>query len=85
MFYENFFSQQVKRCAINTYKHAIYEFPNKLPNGKRLRILGNKEISGKSQNQNPMEVSPVNSPPTKMNILSILAKHSWKKKIKLFP
>ena len=32
-----FFSQQVKRCPIITYKHGIYELPNDL----RLRILGN--------------------------------------------
>ena len=27
----------------------VYEFPHKLPNDLRLRILGNKEILGKSQ------------------------------------
>ena len=42
MFYQIFFSPQVKWCAIITYKHGIYE----LPNGLRLRILGNKEKSG---------------------------------------
>ena len=31
-------------------KHDIYELPHKLPNDLRLRILGNYEISGKSQN-----------------------------------
>ena len=32
---------QVKWCAIITYKHGIYELPYELPNGLRLRILGN--------------------------------------------
>ena len=43
MFYELFLSPQVKRCAIITYKHDIYdiyEFPHELPNDLRLRILG---------------------------------------------
>ena len=37
MFYQIFLSPQVKRLAIITYKHGIYELPNDL----RLRILGN--------------------------------------------
>ena len=41
MFYQGFLSQQVKRCAIITYKHGIYELPHELTNGWRLRILGN--------------------------------------------
>ena len=32
MFYQTFLSPQVKRCAIITYKHGIYELPHKLPN-----------------------------------------------------
>ena len=40
-FHQIFFSPQVKRCAIITYKHGIYELPHKLPNNLRLRILGN--------------------------------------------
>ena len=32
---------QVKRCAIMTYKHGIYELPHELPNDLRLKILGN--------------------------------------------
>ena len=32
MFYQNFLSPQVKRWAIITYKHGMYELPNdKLP------------------------------------------------------
>ena len=41
MFYQIFFSPQVKRWAIITYKHGTYELPHELPNGLCLRILGN--------------------------------------------
>ena len=41
MFYQIFLSPQVKRCAIITYKHGIYELPHYLPNDLKLRILGN--------------------------------------------
>ena len=41
MFDQVFFSPQVKRCAIITYEHGIYEFPHELPNDLRLRILAN--------------------------------------------
>ena len=46
MFYLIFFSQQVKQCGIITYKQGICDLPLELPNN--LRILGNKEKSGKS-------------------------------------
>ena len=42
-----FRSPQVKRCAIITYKHGIYELPHELPNDLKLRILGNWKISVK--------------------------------------
>ena len=32
MFYQIFFSPQVKRCAIITYKRGIYDLPHELPN-----------------------------------------------------
>ena len=41
MFYQTFLSPQMKQGAIITYKHSIYELPHELPNGLRLRILGN--------------------------------------------
>ena len=41
MFYHIFLSPQVKRFAIITYKHGIYELPHQLPNKVRLGILGN--------------------------------------------
>ena len=46
MFYQIFISPQVKRWATVTYKLGIYELPHELPNGVRLRILGNQEILG---------------------------------------
>ena len=50
MFYQIFFSPQLKRCAIITYKHGIYELPHEFPNDLRLRISGNWEISEESLN-----------------------------------
>ena len=50
MFYQNFVSAQVKRCAIITYKHGIYELPYELLNDLRLGILGYQEILGKCLN-----------------------------------
>ena len=41
MFWKVFFSPQVKRCAIITYNHRKDELLGMLPNGLRLRILGN--------------------------------------------
>ena len=41
MFNQIFFSQQVKRSAIITYKHGIYELPQEFPHELKLRILGN--------------------------------------------
>ena len=40
MFYQILLLSQVKRWAIITYKHGIYELPHELPNDLRLRILG---------------------------------------------
>ena len=36
MFHQIFLSPQVKRWAIITYKHSIYELPHELPNDLRL-------------------------------------------------
>ena len=41
MFYQIFLLLQVKRCAIITYKHGIFEFPHELLNDLRLKILVN--------------------------------------------
>ena len=50
MFCQIFLSPEVKRLAIITYKHGIYELPHELPNDLRLGILGNEEILGKCLN-----------------------------------
>ena len=47
MFYQIFLSPQVKQWAVITYKHGIYELPHEMLDDLRLRILRNKEISGK--------------------------------------
>ena len=39
MFYQIFFSPQVKRCVIITYKHGMYELPH-----ESLNDLRHKEI-----------------------------------------
>ena len=61
MFYQIFFSSQVKRSTIISNKHGIYELPNKLPNDLRLRK--NQENLRVSQND-----SFVPSLPAKMKI-----------------
>ena len=53
--YQTFLSLQVKRSVIISNRHGIYELPkggSECPHKKkkRLRILGNYERSGKSQN-----------------------------------
>ena len=50
MFYQIFLSPKVKRIAIISNKQGVYELLHKLPNDLRLRILGNKEKSGKFPN-----------------------------------
>ena len=45
-----FFSPQVRQSMIISNKYGIYELPHKLLNDLRLRILGNWERAGKSQN-----------------------------------
>ena len=50
MFYQIFRLPEVKRCAIITHKHGVYELPNELPNDLRPGILRNEEISRKCLN-----------------------------------
>ena len=78
MFHEIFFSPQVKRCAIITYKHGIYELPHELPNDLRLRILGNikKVLKPQESLQTLKPYSLVPSLSAKNKILLILAKTS---------
>ena len=72
-----FFSPKMKRSVIIGNRHGIYE----LPNGIRLRILGNKEISRKSQNFLDSKFSL----PLKPKILSILRKKFEKQKLNFSP
>ena len=50
MFYQIFRLPEVKRCAIITHKHGVYELPHELPHDVRLGILRDEEISGKCLN-----------------------------------
>ena len=50
MLQQIFASPQVKRSAIVSNKHGVYELPHELPNVSRPLNLGNYENSGKSQN-----------------------------------
>ena len=50
MFYQIFLLPQVKRWAIITFKHGIYELPDGLRNNLRLSILRHQEISGDCPN-----------------------------------
>ena len=47
---QTFLSPQMKRSMIISNKHGIYMLPYDLKKDVRMRILGNQEISGKSQN-----------------------------------
>ena len=41
IFYQILLSSQMKRWAIITYKHGIYELPHEFPNDLKLRISKN--------------------------------------------
>ena len=69
MFYQLFFSPQVKRCAIITYKHGIYVLRHELPNDVRLRKYQGSLNTSKND-------SLVPSLSAKIKILLILAKSS---------
>ena len=80
MFYQILLSPQVKRWAIITYKHGIYELPHELPNDLRfIRRLRN--IRKVSKLHRMIAQPPV--PLAKMIALPILAENSCKKKQKL--
>ena len=80
MFYQIFLSLEVKRCAIISYKHGIYELSHELPNDLRLRKLGNR---GKVSKFHRMTAKCQSS--CQIEILLIVAKKSQKMAIKLFP
>ena len=41
MFFQIFFSPQVKQYAIITYKHGTYDLPHEMPNSLRFKIFRN--------------------------------------------
>ena len=43
MFYQTIILAQVKRCAIYTCKHGIYELLHEFPKELRLRMSGNED------------------------------------------
>ena len=47
---QTFLTPQMKRSMIISNRHGIYKLPNDLKKNLRMRILGNQENSGKSQN-----------------------------------
>ena len=54
MFYQFFFSPQVKPWAIITYKHGIYELPHELPNDLRLKNIKKVSKPHRMQAQYPV-------------------------------
>ena len=76
MFYVIFLSLQVKRCAIITYKHGIYEFAHELPNDLRLRKLRNIRKLIKLHRTMSSAQRPVPSLPAKIKVLLILEENS---------
>ena len=83
MFHKIFLSPQVKRIVIISNKHGIYELPNELPNDFRVRILGNQEISGRSQIFKELYPSVQSSSQNESFVNT--SKNSSKNEIKLFP
>ena len=76
MFDQMFLSPNVKRSAIISNKHGIYEIPHELPNDLRnLQIRKYQQILKTLYNY-----SPVLSISLKIKILSILAKKFLKKR-----
>ena len=76
MFYQILLSPQMKRCAIITYKHGIYE----LPHDSRLRYLGNMRKVSKTHRM--IAQRPV---PRQNENFANTSKKLWKTEIKLFP
>ena len=83
MFYQIFFSPQVKQWGIITYKLGIWELPYEFPNDVRLTVLGNKEIWEKCLDFIASKSGAQCS--CQIKFLLILTKNSWKTDIQLFP
>ena len=81
MFYQIFLSPQVKRWAIVTYKHGIYELPHELRNDLRLRKSGNIRKVSKLHRM----IAQCPALPGKIKIFLVLAKEFRNIAIKPFP
>ena len=81
--YQNFFSPEVKRSVVIINKDDIYELPHEQSNDLSVRILGNKERSGKSQNFTELQASSQSFHKNK-NFFDT-KKTCWKLEIKIFP
>ena len=77
MFYQIFLSSKMKRCAIITHKHGIYELPHELPKDLRLRILYNDRLAAYNDSLVPIL-------PAKIIILLIPVKTLEKQKLDFF-
>ena len=88
MFYQIYLSPQVKRWAIISYKHGIYELSHELPKNLRLRKLRDLRKLGNIRKVPKLHriiaQCPVPPQKKKMKALPILAENSWKTDIKLF-
>ena len=81
MSYQILLSPQVKESVIISNKYGIYQLVHELLNNlKLLRILGNQEISGRSQNFIELQPSPQPSSQNK-NYLDTSKKLMKKKKL----
>ena len=56
MFYQIFLSPRVKRWAIITYRHGIYEVPHESPNDLRLKDL--RKLGNIRKVSNPHRMLP---------------------------
>ena len=80
---QTFLSPQMKRSMIISNKHGIYMLPYDLKKDVRMRILGNQEISGKSQNFK--ELLPNVWSPSRNGNLVITIKNLLKNRNLTFP
>ena len=69
---QTFLLPQVKQSVITSNKHDTFDLPDGLPNHLILKILGNQEISGKSQNRQNYNIrsAPPSNNETPPNIQS---------------
>ena len=64
MFYQIFLSPQVKRCAIITYKHGIYELSHNLPNDLKNLKLPRELLQHNTAAPDSFPAATPNAPPT---------------------